>query len=123
EEPDRDKGLPQPPLEVEYNPEGIFIELPSIEDIEVKDISLKQAIESRKTTRKYKDIPLTIEELSYLLWCTQGVKRVILNAATLRNVPSAGARHAFETYLYIRKVDGIKPGLYRYLAIEHKLMA
>ncbi len=122
EEPDRDKGLPQPPLEFEYNPEGVFIDLPSIEDIEVEDISLKQAIESRKTIRKYEDIPLTTEELSYLLWCTQGVKRVILNAATLRNVPSAGARHAFETYLYIRKVDGIKPGLYRYLAIEHKLM-
>ena len=65
-------------------------------------------------------MPLTI--LSYLLWCTQGVKEVFQGNATLRNVPSAGARHAFETYLLINNVDGITPGLYRFLALEHSLI-
>jgi SagB-type dehydrogenase family enzyme len=41
--------------------------------------------------------------------------------ATLRTVPSGGARHALETYLSVHRVDGLDAGLYRYLALEHKL--
>jgi SagB-type dehydrogenase family enzyme len=37
-------------------------------------------------------------------------------------VPSAGARHSFETYLIINRVTGLKPGIYRYLPLEHKLL-
>lgn len=121
-ESDQNKGLPQPPLEMEYHKDKVLIDLPSVENIKVKDIDLREAIESRKSLRKYSDKALNMEELSYLLWCTQGVKRISSRPATMRNVPSAGARHSFETYLLINKVDGIKPGLYRYLAIEHKLM-
>ena len=62
-----------------------------------------------------------MEELSYLLWCTQGVKAVTPRPCTLRTVPSGGARHAFETYLMVRAVTGLEPGIYRFLAIEHAL--
>lgn len=51
------------------------------------------------------------------------MKAVTQRPATLRTVPSAGARHAFETYLLINRVDGIQPGLYRYIALEHALLA
>jgi SagB-type dehydrogenase family enzyme len=37
-------------------------------------------------------------------------------------VPSGGSRHAFETYLAANRVDGLEPGIYRYLALEHKLI-
>ncbi len=40
---------------------------------------------------------------------------------TLRTVPSAGARHAFETFLLLNNVTGLAPGLYRYLALTHRL--
>ena len=40
---------------------------------------------------------------------------------SLRTVPSAGARHPFETYLLVNRVEGVSPGLYRYLPLEHKL--
>ena len=40
---------------------------------------------------------------------------------TLRTVPSAGGRHALETWLLINRVKGIQPGLYRYLAFSHSL--
>jgi SagB-type dehydrogenase family enzyme len=39
----------------------------------------------------------------------------------LRTVPSAGARHAFETYLCVSNVDELQPGIYRYLPVEHEL--
>ena len=40
----------------------------------------------------------------------------------MRTVPSAGARHAFETYLAINNVDSLDPGVYRYLAMNHTLL-
>ena len=49
------------------------------------------------------------------------MKKVIDKLVTLRTVPSSGARHAFETYLLVNRVQGLHPGLYRFLAIKHKL--
>ena len=114
--------LPQPPLEVFYNGTETIIDLPMPEDIPAITIDFMAAVELRTSVRDYQHTPISLLELSFLLWCTQGVKQVLGgNKATLRTVPSAGARHAFETYLLINNVDGIKPGLYRFLALEHKL--
>jgi SagB-type dehydrogenase family enzyme len=66
-------------------------------------------------------MPLSCEELSFLLWCTQGVRYVQGSVATFRTVPSAGARHAFETYLLVNDVEDLTPGLYRYLALSHQI--
>jgi SagB-type dehydrogenase family enzyme len=122
DESDQKKGLPQPPLELEYDRAKAVIDLPRPRDIKVSDISLWEAMENRRSIRKYPAEPLTLEELSYLLWCTQGVKEVTARPATLRTVPSAGARHAFETYLLVNHVEDLQRGLYRFLAIEHKLV-
>lgn len=119
-ESDQMQGLPQPPLEDPFPKDASLIELPKIE--QVKSIDLDTAIKERQTVRKYDQTPLSLEELSYLLWCTQGVKRVSPRPVTMRTVPSAGARHALETYLLVNNVTGLKPGLYRYIALEHKLM-
>ena len=42
--------------------------------------------------------------------------------ASRRPVPSAGARHPFETYLAINRVEGLEPGLYRYLPFDQQLL-
>jgi SagB-type dehydrogenase family enzyme len=68
-------------------------------------------------------MPLTLAELSYLLWCTQGIKPDSPPHITRRTVPSAGSRHPFETLLLINRVSGLEPGLYRHVASQHALAA
>jgi len=119
---DQSQGLTQPPLELEYAHKMKFYELPDPSKLEITELNLKQAIKIRTSRRTYSDVPLTLSELSWLLWCTQGVKEVRHQAATLRTVPSAGARHAFETFLLVNNVKDLEPGIYRYVALEHKLV-
>jgi len=115
---DQSRGLPAPPLEPDFT--GTIIKLPDPDSGEVQEIDLSVAIESRESIRTYGKSPLDTGALSYLLWCSQGVKW-IFEDSTFRTVPSAGARHAIDTYLCINRVEGLKPGIYRYLALEHSL--
>jgi SagB-type dehydrogenase family enzyme len=119
---DQMKGLPQPPLELLAETAVPEIELPRPETITVAALDLRKAIEERASVRSYSRKLLTIEELSYLLWCTQGVKEVVQGTATFRTVPSAGARHCLETYLLINNVKNIKPGIYQHAALRHRII-
>jgi SagB-type dehydrogenase family enzyme len=116
---DRLKGIPSPEVQKPYPEDAELIELVAIEDIRLGEVSLKQVIGQRRSRRKFTDRPLSIEELSYLLWATQGISG---DKPRLRCVPSAGGRHPFETYLFINRVTGIEQGLYRYLPLEHRLV-
>lgn len=120
---DQRRGFPPPPLQAPYPEIGALVDLPRPADIRVEPLDLRTAIENRASVRRYAAVPLALPELSYLLWCTQGVKSVEGRYATMRTVPSAGARHALETYLLANRVQGLQPGLYRFLALEHKLLA
>jgi len=124
EEPtDQRLGLPQPPLQKAYAPDALLIDLPSPREVALGPTDLFELIERRQSRREYSDKPITLQELSFLLWATQGVKRIVRDGfATLRTVPSGGSRHAFETYLAVNRVVGLEPGIYRYLALEHKLI-
>lgn len=120
---DREQKLPPPPLQLPYDSGVQSIALPSPDMFDDKEINFLELVELRTSVRNYRSaMALTAKELSYLLWCTQGVKVVMDDKVTLRTVPSAGARHAFETYLLINNVEGIDPGLYRFLALEHALL-
>ncbi len=121
EETGQSSGLPQPPMERAYDLTLPLIGLLKPESLNVEP-ALLNLINARRSLRKYSEKPFTLQELTYLLWCTQGVKKTT-PSATFRTVPSAGARHAFETYLLINHVEGLAKGLYRYLALEHKLVA
>jgi len=118
---DQQRGVPQPPLEVPAEPGKAVIDLPSPASFDIPRVDLRTAIEQRQSVRQYVHDPITLDELSFLLWCTQGVKKVHGSQATFRTVPSAGARHAFETYLLVNDVEGLEPGLYRFLALSHRL--
>lgn len=115
------QGLPQPPLAWEPG-EGVeLVDLPEPPAVELAPVDLSALIEGRRTLRRYALDSLTLAELSYLLWATQGVKFVTPRPVTLRTVPSAGARHAFETLLLVNRVEGVEPGLYHYAALQHQL--
>lgn len=121
--PERAGSAPQPPLELPWPEEAELIALPAPADLAIPPADLRQVIEQRRSVRHYDlDAPLSLEELSYLLWLTQGVKRLTKRPSTLRTVPSAGARHAFETYLAVNRVSGLEPGLYRFIATRHALL-
>lgn len=111
-----------PPFELPYTKDAVLIDLVDPDVLPDSQVNFLEMIEVRSTLRQYDDTKeLSNKELSYLLWCTQGVK-MVMQTKTIRNVPSAGGRNALETFLYIRRVEGIKPGLYRFLPLEHKLL-
>jgi len=78
---------------------------------------LEEALLKRRSVRAYSDIPLTIGEISQLLWAAQG----ITNAKGNRTAPSAGACYPLEIFIIIGKADSLSPGLYRYLPESHRL--
>ncbi len=121
---DQQKKLPQPPLEKPIaNPENL-IDLPVPEDLVNPGKDLYDIINQRRSRRKYTAEAIDLEHLSFLLWCTQGVKKVFDrsgNKVSFRTVPSAGARHPLETYLCVLHVEGLEQGIYRYCPLEHQL--
>lgn len=121
EKSDQVKQLPQPELADPAEAGCPLFDLPDPKTAVVPRHDLFDAINDRVSVRAYSQEQLTLDELSYLLWCTQGVKQVTDRPATLRTVPSGGSRHAFETYLLINRVEGLEPGLYKYAALDHKL--
>ena len=122
---DQSRNMPAPPLEIDYDPNIALIPLVKPEEIRIEQISLRESIERRQSVRTYSITPLSLIELSWLLWVTQGIKQDLTSqvrrVVTPRNVPSAGARHAFETYLLINRIEGLNPGIYRYIASKNKL--
>jgi len=122
-ESDQAQKMPQPPLVKEaVTPLETHIPLTrDFDSLEMKN-SLIDLILDRRSTRIYTQENMSLDQLSFLLWATQGIKSIRGKAyATLRTVPCGGARHQFETYLVIRKVGDLKPGVYHYLPMEHAL--
>lgn len=123
DESDQLRKLPQPPL-VKAPMRGEESRIALTRDFSNIKISgsLTDVIFRRHSARVYTQENMPLEQLSYLLWATQGVKGKRGKAyATLRTVPCGGARHEFETYLLVRNVEGLQPGAYHYLPMEHAL--
>jgi SagB-type dehydrogenase family enzyme len=123
---DQMKGNPAPPLQKPYSSESRLFDLPAVNDSIIKNRDIFSCLGKRRSRRKYTDESLSIEELAFLLWFTNGVQKVFKRSedfsVTLRTVPSAGARHPLETYILANRIAGIDSGLYRYLPLDHKLV-
>ena len=114
---------PAPPLQGECDAAFPRTTLPDGQDAlnRLAALPVASAIINRESVRSYSDASLSLDELAALLWAVQDVRRVAGPGTALRTVPSAGARHAFETYLAVSRVDGLQAGLYRFLPFEQQL--
>jgi SagB-type dehydrogenase family enzyme len=120
---DQNRGIAPPPVEKPPRPDQQMFPLPGPETFrDFAGTDLIDAIAGRRSHRRFRDAPLSLQELAFLLWATQGVRQVLDPGHALRTVPSAGCRHAFESYLLVSRVAGLEPGLYRYLPVEHALV-
>lgn len=97
------------------------IPLPDPDLLPDMDINFLELIETRQSALAFEGESITLQELSYLLWCTQGVKTVLPDGRTMRNVPATHGIHALETIICIHHVDVLSPAIYRFLPQEHAL--
>lgn len=118
---DQAAGVEMPEMQKPIPAGGEIVDLVKPDHLPGYPTTLSNALANRESRRKYTDQPVSLEELSYLLWATQGVRRVTA-AYSRRTAPSAGARHSVETYIYASRIEGLETGLYRYLALQHKLV-
>lgn len=121
---DQHRGVAVPPMEERVSGDALVIDLQSITEIQptLKNIGLASAISGRQSIRRFLDTPLLLSDLSWLLWATQGMRDPSGASPYLRTVPSAGARHSFNSYLFINRVEGLPQGLYRYQPLSHQLV-
>lgn len=79
------------------------------------EISLEETLLNRRSIRDFADKPLTLYEVSQLLWSAQGM------TGGGRTAPSAGALYPLEVYLVAGNVDNLAPGVYKYKPGTHEL--
>ena len=81
------------------------------------EISLEETLQKRRSIREYKNEPLSLKDISQILWASQGITE-----GSHRTVPSAGALYPIEIYLVVKNVEGVAEGVYRYDPEGHKLV-
>ena len=120
-ETDQSRGVAAPLQEDPPQQDAPIISLPRPADVAGEGKSLFDLISTRKSRRKYVKGSLKLEQASYLAWATAGIREARAKYS-FRTVPSAGARHPLDLYLYASRVEGVESGLYRYLPLEHALV-
>jgi SagB-type dehydrogenase family enzyme len=93
------------------------IKLPEPKYISVT--SVEEALIKRRSVRVFKEGPVMLAELSQLIWAAQGMT----DPRGLRTSPSAGALYPLELYVVAGNVNGLPPGLYKYIPSSHELLS
>ena len=99
---------------------------PTVDKIRIKlpgprydsDVSVEEALLKRRSIREYTGEPLTLQEVSQLLWAAQG----ITDPRGLRTSPSAGALYPLEVYVVVGDVENLAKGVYKYKPHEHEII-
>ena len=97
------------------NKPAIVIKLPKPR--EDGKTSVESALRHRRATREFRNTPLTLAEVSQLLWAAQG----ITSPDGKRTAPSAGALYPLEVFVVAGSVESLPAGVYRYRPQGHDL--
>ncbi|MEN6617400.1 MAG: SagB/ThcOx family dehydrogenase [Syntrophorhabdus sp.] len=81
-------------------------------------VSVEKALKDRRSIRVYRDAPITMGEVSQILWAAQGITDA---AKGLRTAPSAKAQYFLTIYFFAGNVTGLNAGMYRYVPSGHSL--
>lgn len=82
------------------------------------NFSVERALHQRRSVRSYSNNPLSLDEISQILWAAQG----ITSQGIYRTTPSAGALYPLETYIVAGNVTDLAAGIYHYKPREQKLV-
>lgn len=80
----------------------------------IGEMSVEEALQTRRSIRNFTNQSLTVQQVSQLLWATYGVTQVSSSGREYKTAPSAGATYPLEIYLMAGNVEGLEAGLYRY---------
>lgn len=83
-------------------------------------VSIEEAILLRRSVREYEPKPMTLSQLSQILWSAQGITQ---KSTGFRAAPSAGATYPLEVYVVVKEggVKDLPAGIYHYLPSSHEL--
>jgi SagB-type dehydrogenase family enzyme len=87
---------------------------------EERDMGFTTCLRERRSSRNFSSSPLTLEQLSFLLWASTGIRESRMGH-DFRTAPSAGALYSVETYLCVNSVEGLEKGIYHYDIKHHSL--
>jgi len=81
-------------------------------------VSVERAIKGRRTIRDFRSKPLTMAQLSQLLWSAQGITDERMG---FRAAPSGGALYPLNIYTVVGEggVEGVESGIYHYHPSSH----
>ena len=107
-------------------PETISLDKPAAKTARKLERPFGDVLENRRSIRTYAETPIRLDAISAFLFYSVRIQGLVEDPAhedmvSLRPVPSAGARHAFEIYPFIRQCHGLAPGVYRYCPQTHVL--
>ncbi len=111
------RSKPKKPSQYKNYPNAKVTNLP---EPNYQGIPLEEAIKKRRSVRNYSRKPITILQLSQLLYSAQGITGKAYKKS-LRTVPSAGALYPFEIYVIANNVEGLSRGIYHYSVLNHTL--
>jgi SagB-type dehydrogenase family enzyme len=104
----------------EYGPVESAVRVPLSRPEARESASLSALLAARRSRRKFGGEAIGEPDLSWLLWAADGIAAQG-GPVHFRTAPSAGARHPIDTYVAVLRVDGVEPGIYRYVVDGHAL--
>jgi SagB-type dehydrogenase family enzyme len=99
-------------------PDSVKVVLPSLEAD--NQMTLDEALNERKSIRRFRQEPISLAQLSHLIWASTGIQRTE-QGYEFRTAPSAGALYPIESYIIANRVRDLEPGLYHYAIRNHEL--